>query len=145
MDQAPTTRRLEEILQSIGSDDKLKDFLVSDETINPYGSFIEYFKSLPKTSHIVPADLYKRAGLDRSYCYKIWDGTKKPGRDKIILICLAAGLDNEETRRALESGGEAPLYSRNSRDAVIIYSISQGYNARQTSELLHEVGETILS
>jgi len=144
MSKKPTTRHLEEILRSIDSKDELQDYLSSPETINPCHSFIEYFRSLPKTSAIVPADLYKLTNLDRSYCYRIWDGSKRPGRDKILLICIAAGLDNTETRRALESGGEAALYPRNTRDAVIIYAIGQKYTVDQTNQLLDEMEMAVL-
>ena len=100
MNHQPTTRHLEDILKSIGDTDELKAYINSVNDTIPFDSFIEYFKSLPKTQTIVPADLFRLANLDRAYCYKIWNGKKRPGRDKILAICIAAGLDNDETRRA---------------------------------------------
>ncbi len=144
MKDKPTTRHLEEILTSLESEQKLKDLLAAPETESPYHSFIEYFRSLPKTASIGPADLYLEANMDRTYCYKIFNGSKQPGRDKILLLCIAAKLNNTETRRALEAGGAAPLYSRNTRDAVIIYTIEHGYKVAETNDLLDELGLSIL-
>lgn len=143
MEDKPTTRHLEEILTSLETKQDLLDYLHTPEAESPYHSFKEYFRSLPKTAAIGPADLARETNMDRSYCYKIFK-EKRPGRDKILLLCIAAKLTNTETRRALEAGGVAPLYSRNTRDAVIIYAIEQGYNVYKTNELLDELGMHIL-
>ena len=135
-----TTRHLDEILKDIDSEAELKEYLELPGRESPFGSFIEYYRSLPKLKNVVPADLYKLASIDRSYCYHIWDGTKTPGRDKILLLCIAAGLDNDETRRALEAGGEAVLYPRSRRDCIIAYSIRQGLDVFHTNRLLNEAG-----
>lgn len=136
-----TTGHLEEILTAVNSQKGLQDYIRDPGNITPYKTFISYFKSLPETASIVPADLYRKAGLERSYCYHIWDGSKVPGRDKILRICLAAGLDNTKTRRALESGRVAPLYPRDTRDAVLIFAIRKGLSVDQTNQLLTEMGE----
>ena len=144
MSDKPTTRHLDEILRSITSNAKLEEYLSSPGTESPFNSFIEYFKSLPAVASIVPADIYKLADLDRTYCYHIWNGTKTPSRDKILLLCIAAGLNRDETRRALEAGREAPLYPRSRRDSVISYAIQQKINVMETNALLDEMGMEIL-
>lgn len=144
MENKPTTRHLEEILTSLENKQDLVDYLRAPEAESPYHSFIEYFRSLPKTAAIGPADLYLETNIERSYCYKIFDGKKRPGRDKILLLCIAAKLNNTETRRALEAGREAPLYSRNTRDAVIFFAIEQELTVNKTNELLDELGLPIL-
>lgn len=144
MAENPTTRRLDKILEAVGDPSELEQYLETPGAVSPFGSFIEYFKSLPKVSRLGAAELYKRADMDRSYCYHIWDGSKTPSRDKILCLCLAAGLDRDETRRALEAGQAAPLYSRSRRDAVISFAIQQGLGVREANELLDEKGLTPL-
>ena len=144
MPDNPTTRRLDQILASVDNMEELREYLSAPGTISPNSTFIAYFKSLPKVSRLGPAELYRRANMDRSYCYHIWGGTKTPSRDKIILLCLAAGLDINETRRSLEAGQQASLYSRSQRDAVIIFAIQNGLTVNETNDLLDEIGVEIL-
>ena len=139
MSNKTTTARLEQILKSVNNKNQLAEYINNSDNISPYTSFIDYFTSLDKTSELKPATLYKLANIERSYCYKILDGTKTPGRNKIISLCLAAGLNRNETKKALESGGEAPLNVRNTRDAVLYYAIGQHMSVLDTNELLDEL------
>ena len=82
--------------------------------------FSEYFNSLEKVRGLGKNKIIKDSGLDRTYGYQLLDLTKNKhlGRDKIIALSIAAGLDMKEMRRGLEIGGYSPLYSRDRRDAV---------------------------
>ena len=102
------------------------------------------FNSLPKTKAIGRAELIRRTNMDRSYGYQLLKGTRSPGRDKILLFCVAAKLDLHETQRALKCGGEAVLYSRKKRDAIIIFSLNEGLGIADTQELLEQFGEPLL-
>ena len=73
------------------------------------------------------------------------NGSKRPGRDKILALCIAAGLDLKETKRALESAGEAPLYSRNKRDAIILYAINNRLDIIGLNDLLEKADEQLLT
>ena len=135
-----TTDRLGEILRSAGTKQELEEYLAREDARQPYGTFIDYFRSLPETRSLTAQDLYKAAGIERSYCYHIWDGKKKPGRDKIIRLCLAAGLDCRQVKRALECGGQPTLYPRNTRDAVLIHCVETRAGVNRADALLDELG-----
>lgn len=136
----PTTRHLEDILNSIGSKEELKACLGDPGFISPCSSFREFYFALPEVQALKLTDLYKLADLDRTYFYHVRSGITKPGRDRIFRLCLAAGLSGPDTRRALEAGSEAPLYVRSRRDAVISFAISKKLTVMQTNELLDEMG-----
>ena len=68
-------------------------------------------------------------------------GTRSPGRDKILRLCLAAGLTFKETTRALELGGCAILYARNRRDIILTVSVNQHASVDETNLLLFKYGE----
>ena len=139
-----TTRHLEEILKQIDSQPQLEAYLETPGTVSPYETFREYYLSLPKVQAIPRTKLYELADIERSYCYHILSGSKIPGRDKILRLCIAAKLDQQETRQALESGGAAPLYARNKRDAVISFAINNGCTVLETNELLHDMNLEVL-
>lgn len=137
-----TTRHLEELLKSVDSGKKLQQYLESPSSVSPWHSAGEYLLSLPEVQKLGASGLYKLAGIDRSLCYHILSGTKeRPGRDLILRLSIAAGLDAVKTKRALEAGGAAPLYARNRRDVIISFAMQQGCSVMETNELLDQMKE----
>ena len=72
-------------------------------------------------------------------------GRDNPGKDKIIRLCLAAGLDLEETQRALKVSGMPILYPRDKKDATVIFAIEHGLSVISTNELLYQNGLEVLN
>jgi hypothetical protein len=133
-DSMKTTRTLENTLHTVSDLEGLQGYLTDLPKKNL--SFSELFFSLDKVKAIAPAKLQKDADIERSLYYHIKSGAKTPGRDKILRLCLAAGLDLTETRRCLEAGKAPLLYAKNRRDAVISYAIQQGKDVLSTNLLL---------
>lgn len=66
-------------------------------------------------------------GVNKNYVYNILNGDKKkPGRDKILALCIGARMSYSETQRALEIGNVAPLYPKDERDVRIAVGINSG-------------------
>lgn len=74
--------------------------------------------------------------LDRTYGYQVLNGTKKPSRDKILQLCIGGSFSLKETNKVLKLGNCGELYSKNTRDAVIILGINKKLNVLQINELL---------
>ena len=140
-----TTNELNEILGKVNTREELSCYL-SGSDMNNFTKFSEYFNSLEKVRGLGKNKIIKDSGLDRTYGYQLLDLTKNKhlGRDKIIALSIAAGLDMKEMRRGLEIAGYSPLYSRDRRDAVIIFAVNQGLDVMKTNELLYEHGFEIL-
>lgn len=91
------------------------------------------------------ADVIRDSGLTKSYVHQIFNGEKRPSRDKLIAIAFGLHLDSEETQRMLKLGGCSELYARVARDAVILFSIQREKNIWETDTVLHDNGfETLL-
>lgn len=86
-------------------------------------------------------DIIFRCNLERSYGYQIFNGTRRPTRDLLMILALVLKLDTEETRRMFELAGRAPLYARCRRDAAVLYGLSHGMSEIDVHELLLELGE----
>ncbi|MCR4557028.1 MAG: helix-turn-helix transcriptional regulator, partial [Saccharofermentans sp.] len=84
------------------------------------------------------ADMQKKSGIDRTYIYQIMDGSKNPGRDKIIAMAVACKMTLPECQRALEIAQEGILYAKNRRDSLIIYAIGKKMNIAEINGLLDE-------
>ena len=119
-----TTRHLEDRLKKMRGQDEVSEFLQANgETENSFG---EYFSRYISEKGIDVPEILKRSGVSRNYIYNILNGDRDPGRDKVLALCVAAGMTYMETDRALELAGERRIYPKDERDARIAIMINQG-------------------
>lgn len=144
MDES-TTKQLESVLADIDSEKKMALFMQDPKVTDGFNTFPEYFESLEAVKAIGSVELIHRSSLERSYYYQIMKGTRKPGRDKVIRLCLAAGLNLRETTRALELSGNATLYPKRRRDIILTVAINQKAGVINTNLLLDKYGESPLN
>lgn len=119
-----TTRHLEEMLKKMRGQDEVSDFLGKNE--NTLSSFGDYYSKYISEKGIDVPDIIKKSGVSRNYIYNILNGDRAPGRDKVLALCIAAGMSFMETDRALEFAGERRIYPKDERDARIAIMINQG-------------------
>lgn len=97
-----------------------------------------YVKTILSEKSMSTADMQKKSGIDRTYIYQIMDGSKNPGRDKIIAIAIACEMTLAECQRALEIAQEGILYAKSRRDSLIIYAINKKLTIMELNALLEE-------
>ena len=103
-----------------------------------------YVKTILSEKSMSTADMQKKSGIDRTYIYQIMDGSKHPGRDKIIAIAIACEMTLAECQRALEIAQEGILYAKSRRDSLIIYAINKKLTIMELNALLEEHGLPVL-
>ena len=136
-----TTSRLSKILSEIDSTREMDQYMELPKVADSFRSFPRYFRSLPAVQQMDNGELIQRSGLERSYFYQVMKGTRSPGRDKVLRLCLAAGLTMKETTRALELSENAVLYPRNRRDIILTVAVNQKAGVDDTNLLLYKYGE----
>ena len=99
-----------------------------------------YLKAVFAEKGMSTADVQKKSGIDRTYIYQIMDGTKHPGRDKVVAIAIASGMTLAECQRALEIAQEGILYAKSRRDSLMIYAINKKLSIMDLNGLLEEYG-----
>ncbi len=104
----------------------------------------QYLENMIQKYNKTKSQVIKESCIPRTYAYQIFMGIRKPGRDKLLALCLAIGMDLEDTQRALTLGSLGILYSKKKRDATIIFSINKKLSVLNTNELLYDLGESIL-
>ena len=57
-----------------------------------------YYEYMLRQKGILKKDAIARSYVDRIYSYQIAAGTRKPGRDKLIVLCIGAEFTFDETR-----------------------------------------------
>lgn len=132
------------------STDKLLDTLKKKPTIEEYLSenSDELLDCTPEQAlgellikkKLTKAEVIRNANIDRTYGYQIFDGRKSPSRDKMIMICFGMKLNLEETQRLLRIAGLRELYPRDSRDAIISFSILHHMSLIDANEILYDKG-----
>ena len=79
------------------------------------------------------------------YGYSIFSGKKKhPTRDILICLCIGLKANEVQTKAILHSINEAPLYSKNPRDAVILFGIKHKLSIMEIETMLYDNGFPVL-
>lgn len=117
-----TTKELIESMQS--SKDYQSYLLNHNDEINSSRMKIDRALSVILAEKgLKKADVIRKSGLDRYYAYQIFNGTKNPTRDKVVMLCISADMTFDEIQNLLKITGYAILYAKDRRDNVIIYGI----------------------
>lgn len=124
------TRELEHEIREAGSPSSLS---AEQFSLPPLP---EYLRSLLVERGATVGDVVVRCGLDRSYAYQLFNGTRRPTRNFLLLLSLALGLEEPEAQRLLKIAGRPPLYARDRRDAGVLYALSHGLSPEETDSLL---------
>ena len=85
--------------------------------------FYTLLRSYCEQRKMLPAHVIEQSQIERTYGHQLFNGTRRPSRDKVIQLALGLGLCVDETQRLLRAAGKSPLYPRLKRDAVILYGI----------------------
>ncbi len=137
-------------MSSAGLDARMRKARDIDEYLDENQEYMlnqslrEHLNALLVQKGLLVADVARESQLDRKYVYQIFDGKKRPSRDKLIAIAFGLGLDEDETQRMLKVSGNKELYVRNKRDAVILFALQRKKTLMETNYLLDDHGMTAL-
>ena len=104
-----------------------------------------YLAQLLAEKGLSRAKVIEQANLARAYGYQIFQGEKQPSRDKLLAIAFAMHLSLDECNRMLTLAHANILYSKNRRDAILIYGLSKGISIYEVNDLLLSVEEEALN
>ena len=115
----------------------IEDFLAENQEYMLGMDLFEYLMLLLRQKGLKRADVVRDSGLEKAYVYQIFDGKKRPSRDKLIAIAFGLHLNAEETQRMLKLGECSELYARVARDAVILFAVQRGMDIAAADDLLY--------
>ncbi len=122
----------------------IKDFIENNQVDLKIPVFHDYIEQMRNERGEKKSDIASRASIEKAFCNQLFNGTRKPSRDKVIQLAFGFGLDLEGTQKMLQIAQKSPLYPRLKRDAAIIYCINHLFNIDKTQSLLHDLGLQIL-
>ena len=95
-------------------------------------------KGIPK------AVLAKQAGMSEVYLHQVFAGRRNPSRNRILCICFGLNAALDETQELLKRCNFAQLYSREKRDAIVIYGLLHGMSLFEVNDKLFDEDEETL-
>lgn len=116
--------------------DSLKQALRENADAFAELSVPEYLSALCQKYKIDPGEVIRRAHIERTYGYQLFNGTRNPSRDKLLQLAFGFGLPLEEAQDLLKRSRKSSLYAKVKRDAVCIFGFSHALNLFEVQELL---------
>lgn len=89
-------------------------------------------------------DVIKAARFDYTYGYQIFDGKKRPKREKLLQLAFGFPLSLDDTNRLLRAGGVSGLYIRCKRDVICMYCLHKGMTLEECNSYLYQLEEETL-
>ena len=122
----------------------LDNYLGGNESYLQAPDFYTLLKQSCEKRDMLPAQVIERSQIERTYGHQLFNGTRRPSRDKVLQLALGLGLSVDETQRLLRAAGKSPLYPRLKRDAVILFGIQKKLPILTVQENLTKYGLTLL-
>lgn len=106
--------------------------------------FHVFITALSRNDGLVPEQVIRRAAIDRTYGHQLFNGTRRPSRDKVLQLAFGFGLTVEGAQELLKIARKSALYPRIRRDAAILYCLNRGLDILEMQSTLQGLGETLL-
>ncbi len=129
-----------ELLNLLQTSNNLNDFLVENEDAFISVSLADALNTLFDECDKKPAEIFRRASIEKSYGYAILSGKRMPDRSKLLALIFGLSLSPDEAQTLLKTTGYPPLYPKNTRDAVILFCLDKGIALSDLNETLYDMG-----
>lgn len=83
------------------------------------------------------AQLAKQSGISEVYLHQLFSGRRFPSRSRLLCLCFGLGATVDEAQSLLQQARHAPLYSRDRRDAIVIFGLSHGISLAEINDKLY--------
>lgn len=137
-------KNTDELQEELMDSPDLSRFLRDNRDSFRNSSFSQLLQELFDRRDISKATLAKRAGMSEVYLHQLFAGGRNPSRNRILCLCLGLSATLEETQDLLVGSGNAALYARERRDAIILYGLLHGLEPNEVNDLLFSENEKTL-
>ncbi len=119
-------KNTDDLRQEIQQSPDLDRFLTENRQEFISHDIVRRLTELCREKQISKAALAKRACMSEVYLHQIFSGRRHPSRNRLLCLCFALQTTLEETQSLLCLCGQARLYPRDRRDAVIEHALLHG-------------------
>lgn len=122
----------------------LSSYVKRNEASMVNESFSDYLQEMLSEKGVVAEQVINSSGIERTYGHQLFNGTRKPSRDKVLQLAVGFGLSYDETQKLLKMADKSVLYPKVKRDAAVIFALKNGYTILQLQQLLFDEKLTLL-
>lgn len=132
-------KNTDDLHQEIRETADLQNFLTENQEEFLSDALIKELTRLCREKKITKAALAKNACLSEIYLHQIFSGRRSPSRDRLICLSFGLGATLEETQQLLKLSGQAQLYPREKRDAIIQHAMLHGTSLEDLNQELYDM------
>ena len=137
-------KNTDDLRQELMEAHDLDQFLSDNEENFINNSVCELLNQLFRKRNISKATLAKQSGMSEVYLHQVFAGRRNPSRSRLLCLCFGLQTTVEETQELLKQCGFARLYTKNRRDAIILYGILNGQDLFAVNDKLFSENEESL-
>lgn len=128
----------DELVHEIKSTQNILDYMERNQQEMHLNTLSESLNNWLKKKNLSRADVVKNSNLHKGYVYQIFSGKKFPSRDKVIALAFGLKLNVDETQTLIKQAGYRELYPRDSKDALLLFAISQEKDIIEANTMLYD-------
>lgn len=128
----------DDLRQELMTAPDLDQFIEKNEAYFIEGTMAQFLLELLQKKNMSKSALAKRANISEIYLHQVFAGQRNLSRNRLLCVCFGLAATLGETQELLKHCGFAQLYTRNRRDAIILYGLSHAMS-------LHEVNDELLA
>ena len=117
-------KNTETLQQELMSTNNLDRFLTENDASFRDVPLQEAIQCIFDEKGMSKAQLAKQSGISEVYLHQLFSGRRFPSRSRLLCLCFGLGATVDEAQSLLQQARHAPLYSRDRRDAIIIFALS---------------------
>lgn len=133
-----------ELMDALNQSSSIHNFIKQEQDFLIDSSLSEFLNQLIKEKSLVKSSVIKKSNMHEIYGYQIFSGKRVPSRNKLIALSFGMELSLDETQTLLKYAGFAPLYPKQKRDSLLIWSITHHFSIYETNDLLYSENESTL-
>ena len=126
----------DDLMRTLSNSPDAKQFIKDNSSELLNYTLIEYLEYLLNSNGMKKSDVIRLTNLDRTYAYQIFNGSRKPNRDKLLQLAFGFGLSADKTQTLLKIAREPLLYPRVERDVFILAALYNKNTLLECNEIL---------
>ena len=129
-------KNTDDLRQEIQSSSDLDQFLTENQEAFRSDTVASQLSALCKKKQISKASLAKQSCMSEVYLHQIFSGRRNPSRNRLICLCFGLQTTLEEAQTLLRLCGQAQLYPKDKRDAIIQHALLHGTELVELNQTL---------
>jgi len=119
-----TRKNTNQLLQELMDTNDLHRVLTENDASFREDGLTDALQRLFEERSMAKTTLAKSSGISEVYLHQVFSGRRCPSRNRLLCLCFGLGASVDEAQELLRHARLAPLYSRDRRDAIIIFALS---------------------